>query len=170
MPKQIGDWQLVKEYSMNERAVEVLDCAGYINRQYMNRQTGDMVDVAIITGPGGPISVHIAEVCFSSLAYDITEPRQKVFLSGSNSSKHSFWKVTFRSSNVVADALRVYYGWTTGDAWLASDQPRYDYAPNPILFKLQIAGSIPFEETSDDDPCLIFLQDLMGSDWTVAVK
>src|SRR5262245_53263400 len=74
LPTTIGDWQLVREDPMPEAILQMLSCAGHVNRQYVNRHTGNTVSIAIIVGPPGPTAVHTPEICYSSRAYSIQEP------------------------------------------------------------------------------------------------
>ena len=50
----------------------------------------------MIAGPAGPISVHTPEICYSSRAYSIQEPRVQTAVSDKNGRTHSFWSVSFR--------------------------------------------------------------------------
>ena len=169
MPKELGDWQLLDELAMSESAIRMLECAGHVNRRYANRRTGDSVSIAIIVGPPGPTAVHTPEICYSSREYDIHEPRQVVTLGKVGSMDHSFWKLSFRSRNVTAERLRVYYAWNAGGAWTASRRPRFEFASLPMLFKIQLAGLVaPDGLADDDDPCREFLEELLKSDWTIS--
>ena len=168
-PKELGDWQLLNEQPMSESTIRMLACAGYVHRRYVNRRTGDTVALAIIVGPPGPTAVHTPEICYSSRAFEIQEPRQEVTFDGPHSRAHSLWKLTFRSTNITADRLRVYYAWNAGDAWVAARRPRYEFARRAMLFKIQLAGQVtPDELSGGNDPCRDFLEELLRSDWTIS--
>src|SRR5690349_18939396 len=49
-PTTIDDWELLSEEPMPAAIVETLSCAGYVNRQYVNRRSGRTVSIAIIVG------------------------------------------------------------------------------------------------------------------------
>ena len=106
LPHQIGNWKLAEESPMENSAVEMLQCAGYVNRRYVNQQTGQTINLAIIVGPPGPTAVHTPEICFSSRAYDVQGDRQKIVLESSPTLRHSFWSVDFSTKNPLADGLR----------------------------------------------------------------
>jgi Protein of unknown function (DUF3485) len=168
-PAQFGDWQLVRDEPMKESVIEVLSCAGYVNRQYVNRRTGDTVSIAITVGPAGPISVHTPEICYSSQAYSIQETRRLTILSDKNGEPHSFWGISFRSNNTIADQLCVYYAWTAEKAWKAVESPRFEFAGRPILYKLQLSSLVaPEVAAKADNPCKAFLTDLLRSGWNVS--
>jgi hypothetical protein len=166
LPAQIADWQLVREEPMQANVIAVLSCAGYVNRQYVNRSTGDTIHIAITVGPSGPISVHTPEICYSSRAYSVQEPRQLVILPDKDGGQHSYWRVSFRSNNSFGDQLRVYYAWASQKTWKAAKSPRFEFAGRPILHKLQISSLVTPERAAEaDDPCKAFLADMLRSGW-----
>jgi len=168
LPARIGSWQLVEENTMPAAVVQTLSCAGYVNRTYVDRHSGNTVSLAITVGPSGPISVHTPEICYSSQAYSIEAPRKRVQLPAEVGHGDAFWCTTFRSNSAIAEQLRVYYGWCADRAWTAAESPRFSFAGRPLLFKLQIASLVPPGEASEEqDPCRDFLEDLLRSGWNV---
>lgn len=169
MPRQIGDWKLVDESPMHDYEVEMLQCAGYVKRRYVNQQSGKAIDLAIIVGPSGPTSVHTPEICFSSRAYERQSQRQRIVVKSSSSNQHSFWRVDFSTKNALADDLRVYYAWSLGQQWEAADSPRLEFGAEPLLYKLQLAGAIaPGQGDDKRDPGREFLEELLKSGWEMA--
>lgn len=168
LPPKIGSWQLVQEDEMSESEIQMLSCAGYVNRTYIDQASGNTVTLAIYVGPSGPISVHTPEVCYSSRDYTLESERKRVDFKDSNNLEHALWSTTFRSNNAVGERLRVYYGWLADDVWTAADSPRFSFAGSPMLFKLQIAAPVPPGKSGEgDDPCQAFLQELLQSGWKV---
>jgi hypothetical protein len=168
MPQQIGDWQLLSEEPIAPAIVEVLMCAGHVNRRYVNRQTGKIVDVAIIVGPSGPTSVHTPEICYSSRARTMSGPRIRETLTDQDGKAHSFWKLSFNSNSLPADQLRVYYAWTADAKWTAAESPRFEFAGKPLLYKLQIATQVStLDAETTQDPCQQFLTALLMSGWKI---
>jgi len=151
---------------MGATELQMLSCAGYVNRKYVDRETGDVVSLAIYVGPPGPIAVHTPEVCYSSRDYTAEGARKRVDFPGSNEIGHTLWNTRFRSNNAIGERLSVYYGWLADDAWTAAESPRFAYAGSPMLFKLQIAAPVPPADAAEQkDPCRAFLQELMRSGW-----
>lgn len=170
-PREFGDWQLLNMTPMEESTVQMLECAGYVNRQYVNRKTGETVSLAIMLGPSGPIAVHTPEVCYSSRAYSIQEPRKSISLTDSKGQVHSFWSLAFRANTLSADQLRVCYAWCENGLWEASKSPRFQFAGRPLLFKLQIAGLMPTSLSGSTatrrNPCEDFLAAMLHSGWSL---
>lgn len=169
LPTNLGQWQLAEEIKMPAAIVDTLQCAGYVNRRYVDRETGDMVSVAIIVGPAGPVSVHTPEICYSSQAYSIEEPRAAAELVDLAGKKHTFWFSTFRSTDAIAENLRVYYGWTADGVWQATESPRFEFAGKRMLFKMQIAAQVsPVKADDDRETCQAFLEALLKSGWKLS--
>lgn len=164
LPKTIGDWQLAEEQKMTDSVVQMLECAGHVQRRYVNRKNGQEVTVALIVGPPGPTAVHTPEICYSSRAYDLHGERQSVSLN--DSSPDTFWAVDFETRNVMAGKLRVYYAWSDGGPWKASESPRYEYAASPMLYKIQLSTDVaPHLREETRDAGRDFLEQLQRSEW-----
>ena len=165
LPRQLGPWTLVETLPLAESAREMLECAGYVNRRYMNQETGQTINLAIIVGPPGPTAVHTPEICFSSRAYEQQGDRRRVNLDASPVDRQSFWSIDFATRNVLADGLRVYYGWTVGEHWEAADSPRFEFAASPYLYKLQLAAPYAAGRAEGPDGGQEFLEEFLRSGW-----
>lgn len=170
LPRQFGDWSLAEELPFDDASREMLECTGYVNRRYINRSTGKGVNLAIIVGPPGPTSVHTPEICFSSRAYEQQGPRSRLQLEEGAGGNDSFWTLDFTTQNVLADGLRIYYAWSRGINWEASDSPRYKFAAAPYLYKLQLAAPLAAEAgVGGTDVGKEFLQEFLQSAWPQAI-
>lgn len=168
VPTNIGTWQMVDEVKLPALIVETLQCAGYVNRKYLDRHTGNTVHLAIIVGPSGPVSVHTPEICFPSQAYSMDQPREVKQFADLSGDQHSFWTTSFNSTNAIGEQLRVYYGWCADKNWQAAEAPRFKYAGRPLLFKLQISSPVsPGKQDAASDPCQAFLERLLESGWKI---
>jgi len=134
----VGNWKFVEENRFSPEVVETLHCPAHISRVYQHQQTGDIVRVAVIVGPPGPVSVHTPEVCYSSREYSITGARVKATVEASGQ-KHVFWELPLKANDLHGGPLRVFYGWSTGSAWEAAEHPRFGYGGLPHLYKLQMS-------------------------------
>jgi hypothetical protein len=165
-PEQIGDWQLASELPMGDSVVEMLQCAGHVNRRYVNRQTGQSIGIALIVGPPGPTAVHTPEICYNSRAYRQDQERLPERLSGPEGTQHVFWRTRFSSRDVGGQPMGVWFAWSDGTTWEASRSPRFEFGGKPLLYKIQLAGNLPRGKTEAvDDPCRDFLQQLLNSEW-----
>ena len=169
LPRQFGDWSLVEDLPFDEGTRKMLECAGHVNRRYINRVTGQGVNLAIIVGPPGPTAVHTPEICFSSRAYEQQGERTRLELEEGAGVGDSFWTLDFTTQNVLADGLRIYYAWSLGKDWEASDSPRYKFAAAPFLYKLQLAAPVPAGTVGDADIGKEFLEQFLQAGWPQAV-
>jgi hypothetical protein len=161
-PATFGPWQLQESRTLSEDVIQMFECSGYVHRAYIHTDTGQVVNVALLAGPSGPISLHDPEICYQSTGYKPETEREREEITLSDGSKHHFWGVSMKSGDVFSDVLQVYYGWNTGTAaaWDAVEQPRLTYATRPFLYKVQVAAYVDSRLTADS-PCRQFLSDFL---------
>ncbi len=91
-----------------------------------------------------------------------------VQLSGKDGHTNTFWRLDFKTKNPLADSLRVYYAWSTGDAWQASKSPRIEFGGAPLLYKIQLVARLAtWTEDDETDPGRDFLRALEQSGWSL---
>ena len=162
MPRDFGDWRLQEADELDKEVLRQLDPAAYLVRRYQNQQTGDVVNVTVLLGRPGPISVHIPEVCLGTQNYEVVGERQKVAISAA-AGADEFWWLDYKVRNLGGGHLRMYYAWSSGNRWVAPKDPRFWSAGMPYLYKLQLSTVLPPDSTNpkSDDPCRKFLQDFV---------
>jgi hypothetical protein len=162
LPERTGNWRLRKEQELEPEVVKMMQCNAYIARVYEHDQTGDLVTVAVLVGPAGPISVHTPEICYSSRDYVVGRNRVKTSVDDTAGRRHGFWDVTLKARDSESSTQRVLYAWSTGDAWNAAAHPRFAYAGSPYLYKLQLAARSSADTKRDEfDPCQDFLRSFL---------
>lgn len=157
LAERLGPWRLVSQQPMEKEVLEMLQCPAHINRVYVNEITGDMVSIFVIVGPPGPIAVHTPEVCYSSRDFTISEKRRTVTIVDRAEREHKLWQVELRSNDGSRPSQQVLYGWGTGKNWSAISEPRYTFAGQPYLYKIQLAGP-PKNTANGVDACGDFLK------------
>jgi hypothetical protein len=162
IPRQFGNWRLQSTEKLDKSTENMLECWGYIVRNYVHQTTGDVVSVTVLIGPTGPIAVHTPEVCFASRNYQSREQRKRVTIRGSTGGEDEFWALNFNIDNLRGDVLRTYYAWSTGGRWTAANDPRFQYVGQPYLYKMQLSSRLSAGiDLESDDPCRKFLQDFL---------
>ncbi len=162
MPSQFGDWRLQSSGKLDETALSQLAPAGYLVSNYENQVTGELVSVTLLLGPPGPISVHTPEVCFSSRNYQSQGERQLVAIRRADGSDDELWTLDYKAGNIRGDLLRMYYGWSAGSRWSATKDPRFFFAGQPYLYKIQLSCGLPAAAGGQSsDPCRKFLEDFL---------
>ena len=167
LPETVGNWRMRHEDKLPSAVTAILQCPAYVVRVYEHQQTGDVVNVAVLLGPPGPISVHTPEVCYSSREYTPDGERRKTTVKDENDREHTLWQLPLNSNNLNASSLRVFYGWSTGTTWEAVEYPRFCFGSLPHLYKLQVAvtdhpSSAAIEFDSGQDFLACFLPQLQS--------
>lgn len=152
-----------RETELEVSVVRLLQCPSYVSRIYEHEQTGDVVSVAVLLGPPGPISVHTPEICYSSHDYSVFGERRLVTIQDASGKDHSLWEVTMKSNGLEEASQRVLYGWSTGSHWEAAEYPRFGYGGAPYLYKLQLSASLlnGKESVDESDPTQDFLSQFL---------
>ena len=164
VPTQFRDWRMQREEEMDEVSANVLECAAYIDRQYVNDKTDEVVHVTVILGPAGPISVHTPEICLSSRRYRQMEERKPMRVPSKEPTDEpdKLWGLTFKSRELSGHLLRVYYGWSRGGPWSAPESARRQHVGSPYVYKIQVAAPLPPLLTRHEtDPCKDFLVEFL---------
>jgi hypothetical protein len=163
LPAETGNWRLVSENQFEPDVVRMLQCPAHISRVYEHRQTGDVVTVAVIVGPPGPVSVHTPEICYSSRDYTIMSDRQQIAISDAAGLTHALWELPLKPNDLNGAPLRVVYAWSSGAAWEASRHPRFGFGGLPYLYKIQLAATDhPASEAINFDPVQDFLANFLA--------
>lgn len=129
------------------------------DRRYVNRVTGDAVEVTLLAGRPGPVTMETLE--FESLSEDCAiKHRSFSFLRGR--------KTEFCCRDVERDwtsdssQLRLYWGWRAGSDWVAAPPSPLQCSGQRVLYKLIVTGNLPeADDPLPQDPCLSFLQELL---------
>ena len=159
-PDQFGDWTTRERSELSKKTADMLQCTGYLNRSFIHQTTGEIVNVAVIVGPPGPISVHTPEICYTSSHYRVLQGRRAVKTRDRTGEQIETWALTLESTRVDKSLLRVHYAWAQEGRWAAIANPRFTTAGQPFLYKLQLAALLPSGSDADDnDPCSNFLAD-----------
>lgn len=163
LPKTFGPWELQAPLTLNEFASKQLQCAGSTLGIYHNRVTGETVNMALVVGPAGPISVHEPEVCYSTRGYLEVGQSRKVRLRESERPDEVFWAATFRARQIEGERLHVVYGWNDGSGWSAPSpwMARVQFGGCPFLYKVLVAAVTSAAGKNPTDPSQDFLKDLL---------
>ena len=163
LPKSFGDWHESSNKELSKTAIEMLQCAGYINKIYVNRQTNEKISVVVMVGPGSTMAIHTPEICYSGRNFSMVGDKRQSKISDTAQNKHEFWLVDFTMNDTEAKELRVHYGWSDGDTWQAPNRPRLAFAGKRILYKIQIAEYVTTLQKKLDDRAERFLSEFLSA-------
>ena len=157
--KVLGDWvadeTADKKLELDPKAQAMGGIVGYLGRKYVNRRTKSQVEVVVVCGRPGHISVHTPESCYAGHGYEMAgSPSQYSF------SDDSFWWAQFRKEGVPP--LRILWAWNAVGPWQAPKYPRFAFARYPVLFKLYLIHPFPDrKEPADKDPAPDLMKQLL---------
>jgi hypothetical protein len=154
---ELGDWKS-EPRQLDARQLEVAGVAEYISRLYTNRKTGERMQVLLICGRPGPISVHEPSVCYTSAGYGQVGNLDRV-----EAGDDQFKAGRFIKGGTEPDSLRILWAWTTDGHFQIPDNPRRAFGRgNSGLFKLYVIRQAGFkEEASAKEPAVAFLDVLL---------
>jgi hypothetical protein len=157
IPTSFGDWE-VQDVENQTGAVDP-SLAGSLQRQYVNRRTGQKVVIVLVCGRPGPVSIHTPEACYGASGY-LVGGRTRAPAPGSTG---EFWTAdAIRTTANEETKVRIYWAWNAGTGWTPADDARITFARAPVLHKLYVVRDLStLEENSKADPCLDFMQALL---------
>ena len=132
LPLTLGDWE-GEVSGLDERQAQMTQATGILVHRYTHRRDRTQASVMILCGRPGPIGVHPPEACYGGAGY-IPGPNRIHELSGGG----TLWVSDFTKGGPTPETLRIYWGWSDGGNWLASDSPRFDYFHSKVLYKLYV--------------------------------
>jgi hypothetical protein len=161
VPAEVAGWTS-RELEVSERTMLVAGAEGMLKREYRDPKSGKSVQVMVVCGRPGPISLHPPTVCFvgSGMQQREAEVRQTIDVDGNG---HEFLVADFRPPGVLTEWARTYWGWSTDTAlWHAPEDPRIEHAGRPYLYKLYFTTPIDLTaaeaEVETDPEALAFMQ------------
>ena len=152
LPDTAGDWKLNQVLEMPESTLRILQCHGWGQREYRNAGTGQLINVAVMLGPRGPMAVHTPEICYDSVGTERTRDRRPESITTAKED-HQLWSVEFANKDSGDNRFESWYGWSDGGKFHASKLPRVWMSS--YLYKIQLSGPVG---NGADQP----IQDFLG--------
>jgi hypothetical protein len=158
IPLELGEWDgEVIEVKPGEAGAGV---AGCLKRRYVHRKSGAVVSLFLVCGRPGPVSIHTPEACYGASGFLVGAKNRHDCGSG-----ETLWKTDAVRTNATDETrLRLYWGWSDGSAWTASEEARVQFARRPVLHKLYVVRERSgADESNRSEPCEEFLSVLLPS-------
>lgn len=139
IPSAVGNWYSVP-VEMPESQLQVAEAVGHFARRYRNDETQTEIEVLVLCGAQGPISVHSPTVCFIGAGYQQTEPEKRRSVDAGEL-KGEFWNALFtkQSSDGVREDLDTFWAWTVDGETKAPKNPRIEFAGDSHLYKIYVS-------------------------------
>lgn len=164
IPQQLGDWTST-DFELPARDIQAAGIeSGYLARRYVHAESGEGITVLLVSGAGGPISVHPPEVCFAGQGYlkeSVIVPIRTPSLE--NGRDHQFSMAIFRGPESTGGTrVQLFWSWSDSGIWQTPSNPRLAFARLPRLYKLYVSRTIgPNQGREDVKNCLDFLSLLL---------
>lgn len=156
------DWQptpVPTEMPTNERSTATA-------RRYASASSGRTAVVTVISGIPGSVSTHTPDVCYVGSGYRCLRGPRKETVDLPGGAAAAVYTADFEKKTATkVERVRVRWAWSTDGAWVAPDNPRWQFARQlnsvPVLFKLYVATPLPeFDDDrtpEDDAPTAAFV-------------
>ena len=159
VPAVVGQWT-GRDAEVAPHELSATEANGILRRRFVNARTGAVVSLLVVAGRPGPVSVHTPDICFPGAGFTEMGSAQRLDLSGGDQMK----AFRFQKTNTAPVYLRVLCGWSATGTWSVPDNPRWEFARSPVLYKLYVVHELARpDEPLDDDPAVGFLRELLPS-------
>jgi hypothetical protein len=159
LPLLAGDW----EGTIAQRDVELtaLRTSGaFVLAPYTNRRTGETLQVTLVCGRAGPLSLHPPTICFPAHGYEQKGVAVKTAMPLKESGTPTdFMLAEFvRSIPTGEERVSIMWCYGVGGQWVVPDNPRHALAGKQAVYKLYV-GRVGFGEQLrvEKDPRVSFL-------------
>ncbi len=149
----LGDWKGEELEPLDRQSLAIGEIAGFLNRRYTNRRTGQALSVLLVCGRPGPIVQHAPTVCFGGIGFELVSPPVHQSLPEANGRTNDFLVGRFHKEEGQTQAdLRIRWAWSSNGIWSAPARPRWTFARRSVLYKLYLVQSMTASAGSKDDP------------------
>jgi hypothetical protein len=144
MEIRVANWRsesVETEMPLNERSTAT-------SRRYFSPQ-GHVAVVSFISGIPGSVATHTPDVCYPGSGYKTLRATRKETIDTPNGPATVYVAEFEKKTQTKHDRVRVRWAWTTGGAWVAPDNPRWQFAGQlraPTIYKVYIATALPEAE------------------------
>jgi hypothetical protein len=160
IPLTIGEWKGVDE-DFDARQLAVAEASGYCNREYIHQKTQEHVRILIICGSPSAIGAHDPTVCYGGSGFQQKKGEEILTIAAQDQKSDAMWKAQFDTETLPAISLQVLWAWSSQGLWIASSNPRFEFANEPLLYKIYVSRQIGPREDPNRDPSVELLKELL---------
>ncbi len=162
VPMNFGAWRGKEGPDVEDWAVRGSRISGFAARRY-ERRDGSVVNVLLVCGRPGPMSVHTPEVCYRGVGYQILSgPDHWPLKAAPGGMDAELWKIKVGKPDAATPMqMSVLWSWTTDGTWQTPNSPRFTFAGKPVLYKLYVTHEIVNGDKKADEVCREFLRDFL---------
>lgn len=159
IPLHLDDWEGKRvEHERDARS----GLAGSATYQFTHKKTGKAVTVFLACGRPGPVSVHTPEVCYAGAGYEVERPARFTSPRTGLQGQTFFTSRLVRKRSAEQNQQRIFWGWNAGRGWEVSDNPRFSFTGQAVLFKMYVLRELnASSEALENDPCVELMEVLL---------
>lgn len=152
---EVPGWTSKALEGIDDRTRKLAGAEGYFSRQYLQERSGIAVQVTILCGRPGPISLHSPEYCFTLAGMkQLGSASEASLFETSPESSKDFWMADYRPPDSKSSPdIRTFWSWSDdGVNWTIPENPRFEFASVPYLYRIYF--TMPkqvFEATVSDE-------------------
>ncbi len=144
VPMRVGNWQATA-LKTDETEFAQAHARSYWMRTYTHTRSKASLQVILMCGRAGYMSVHTPEICYSGAGYEMAGAPVPWSLE-KTAAADSFWTAQFHKHGSLSGQLRLFWGWNAHGRWQALRQPRFETQGEPFLYKMYVS----YEATTAD--------------------
>jgi hypothetical protein len=148
VPKEVGPW-VGDENPVKEETLNTAGAVNHVSRTYVNRDTGQKVDLWLIVGHARDIVRHTPDICYPSQGFAQDGTTQKQSIEAVDGTKAVFNTARFRQESPLGQGgplVRVFWGWNANKPeekdWIAPESQRIHFGNNTALYKMYFTSSM----------------------------
>ncbi|MBX3441629.1 MAG: exosortase-associated EpsI family protein [Planctomyces sp.] len=165
IPTVVEGWTSTPE-TISPGQLHGAGAAGYFARNYRD-SAGNSVQISILCGRHGPISLHPPTVCFTNSGMKmLTKEETTKFEHAGVTSK--FTTVDFLPPAEFSAPIRTFWAWSPdGKQWTNPKQPRMEFSGYPFLYKMYILTATEHAKEGAAPPTILpeveqFVEDFLA--------
>lgn len=162
LPLKIDDWHGT-DVDYDQKLLDRAEAQTHLYRRYTQEFSEETVDVLILAGNPRALGAHDPTVCFTGVGYKQEANEQsRLVRHDPNARADKFWVARFKTADVPASRLELFWAWGTDGNWSASSNPRLEYANEPLILKIYVSRPLnPFGRNGDSNPGEKFLEQML---------
>ncbi len=157
IPKAMGDWT-GEDREYDAKQMDRTGSFASSHRLYRNAKTNESIAVLILAGPAQEIGSHDPNRCYVGAGYrPVGSASRKTVPEATPKGPCSYWTARFDTDTFPAASLQVNWAWSLNGLWVASENARYDFVREPVLYKLYLSRRLNAASAESADPTEGFL-------------
>lgn len=141
LPCDLAGW-FCEKLDVPEALYQAIGAYQIIRRTYRSPSRDDNVEVLLIYGRSGPISLHPPTVCFPRSGFEMIKQAERVEQPGYG----QLQQCIFSHARTESRYLTMWSWSVDGRLWEAPDNPRFSFAKHRFLYKLYVLADADASE------------------------